>query len=242
MEISDFEFIARTNAVKYVKYHPLYIELDDVVQELVIDMWEKYEAGKFTTEKEAWVICRNKLFDIFRDWGTKKRGEGEYTMSLDAVVDDENDSYDSIQRLPDESVYEDTYDLEQTFSGDVNVDITVDDVRQAARDYKVELRALRERGYVSPLPLLMENWSITIPFLARLTVALVGFGATPDMARKIVALGLRIICNGYEATDEDDYLIKHYRARAGSNIKWFCLPQGDIELRRGNTTAFVQRS
>jgi len=88
LDAERFYFIAETNTNKYVHYTPSFIDTEDVIQDLVIDLWEKYRAGKFTTEEEAWVICRNKIIDFFREWGSVETTKFQF-VSLDELIDKE---------------------------------------------------------------------------------------------------------------------------------------------------------
>jgi len=121
------------------------------------------------------------------------------------------------------------------------LDVAEQAVLQAARYYRDERRAIRVCGYT---PLVgggdMFDWPVTPLFLAGLIAALVAFGATPDMARKVVKTGLRVIRRGYNITEEDSWLLRHYRNRAGTGVSWFYLPQkGCVELRKDDLTISI---
>lgn len=262
----DFYSVARTTTQNFMMYSPdNAIERDDVVQDLVLDLWEKYEAGKFESIEEAYTIAHNKLTDQFRVWGrefnlkqaSEAGGDVEPHDRLESQVNEAMEWYligDKSLRdmIPSEwrdvaELQERMQELEDSWNLTTRqIEVSGKEIQDAMHEYKHEIRAIQTLGY-EPLPqrLIRDGFilipgTITYPFLARLTKALVMLGTTPTMARRVIHAGLRMICKG-AAREEDSQLLRNYRRRAGEGLVWTRHPRGDIVIRRGNARLFIAR-
>jgi len=222
-------------ARSFVSHLPNGIDIDDVIQDLVIDLWDKLKGNKFSTEDEAWVICQHHLFNMFREWEAERKR-----------ADKARDEYDDWQRIRDiGDVLDHLFDLKFVA---VPVRVTEQEIANAARVYSTHLKDLRRHRYSRLTErqirdgFLFIDGVMTPRFLARLTKALMVLGTTPDMVEKVISTGLRCIRNGYSMTDEDSMLLRNYRRRVGRGIKWQRLPGGDVILRRGRFKLYLERA
>jgi len=217
----DFPKIARIVCAHLVSPHllPPEWEVDDVVSDVVLDLLEKYNQGKFTTEGEAFIIAGNRLKNLFRRWNTRPA-----IVSLDALQEAGWDT----QSTPDwEDEWEDSIEVRKpTTKVSAVVKIFPWDIELVQSACGVSLKLLRKFGYKDEGDENFVSYPLSSRFVAGLIKGLVLCGTSQTTAVKVVNVALRSITEGCELTDTDRQVLYDFRRRAGEGIEWTWEPGG----------------
>jgi len=194
-------------------------EVDDVVSDVILDLLEKYNQGKFTTGSEASIIARNHLIDLFKRWNVRPA-----IVSLDALQEAGWDA----QSAPNwEEGWEDSVEVRKpTTKVTAIVKIFPWDIELVQSACGVSLRLLRKLGYKDEGDENFVSYPLSLQFVAGLVKGLVLCGVSQTMAIKVVNTALCSITEGCELTDADKQVLYDFRRRTGKDIEWTWEPGG----------------
>lgn len=214
---------------------PSWIELDDVIQELALRLLEAQHKGVFTTVGEAHTVAQYKLYEMYRSWIRDKKLKRKAAAWL-------NEEYvESLEAASEFMAIGDEAGLTR-----IIVQASPRLIARITNIFRSELQELKRSGYKPlterevKLGFMLLTDSVPTPlFLARLVKALMMFGATYDMAIKVIGLGLASIRADKRLTEQEQQVLYDYQRRAGKGVTYERTSSKDIILKRGRFCLWI---